>query len=252
MTVGQTFAFLAAGFGAGAVNAMAGGGTLISFPVLVATGIPARTATITSAVGLLPGYAGGSVAYRRQLAGQRRRIYVLGVFAVIGAVLGALILLVTSEAAFRVVVPHLILLSCVLLGFQPRIGRAVARRRAVNPSGLAVAGEWGGVLASSVYGTYFGAGLGALLLAVLGIFIEDDLQRLNALKGVLSLIVSVIGVTVFIVFGAVRWWAALWLAIGSWTGGAAGVRLALRMHPTLLRWAVIVLGVIVAGVMIIR
>lgn len=231
---------------------MAGGGTLISFPILVATGLPARMATITSAVGLLPGYAGGSVAYRAQLRGQRARIIRLGGFAVIGAVIGAIVLLVTSDAAFRVVVPYLILLSCLLLVVQSRIARAVTRHRAARPSALTAVGEYGGVLISSVYGTYFGAGLGVLLLAVLGIFIAEDLQRLNALKGVLSLLVSLVGVVVFVAFGTVHWFSAMWLAIGSWIGGAAGVRLALRMKPAGLRSTVAVLGSAVAIVMILR
>lgn len=252
MNLGESLAFLAAGFGAGAVNAMAGGGTLITFPVLVATGMAARTATITSAVGLLPGYAGGSVAYRRQLAGQGRRIAVLGVCSVIGATIGAIVLLVTSEAAFRVIVPYLIIVSCVLLALQPRIARAVARHRAVRSSAVTVAGEWGGITTAAVYGTYFGAGLGALFLAVLGIFIDEDLHRLNALKGVLSLIVSVVGVVVFIAFGAVEWAAAPWLAVGAWVGGAAGVRMALRLRPEVLRQAVVGLGLAVAVVMILR
>ena len=252
MDVTRALVCLLAGFAAGAVNSMAGGGTLISFPILVATGLPARTATITSAVGLLPGYAGGSVAYRAQLSNQRARIVRLGGFAVIGAVIGAVVLLVTSDAAFRVVVPYLVLLSCLLLAVQTRVARAVARHQETKATSLTAIGEYGGVLVSAIYGTYFGAGLGVLLLAILGIFIAEDLQRLNALKGVLSLLVSVVGVVVFALFGTVHWFSALWLAIGSWTGGAAGVRLALRMKPAVLRWTVTVLGVLVAVVMIVK
>src|SRR3954468_13363870 len=200
----------ASGLGAGAVNAVAGGGTMLSFPALLAgggsfrsspallaVGVPALTANITSSVGLLTGYAGGSMAYRRELDGQRGRVRALVPYAVVGGVAGALLLLVTPEDAFEAVVPFLLLLSCGLLAMQPRLAAALARQRHGSADlhwGVRAAVGGGGVS-----GSYFGAGLGVLLLAVLGMLVADELQRLNALKGVLALVVNVVGVAVFLV-----------------------------------------------------
>lgn len=252
MTAPELALILLAGFAAGAVNSMAGGGTLIFFPVLVATGMTARLATITSAVGLLPGYAGGTVAYRRELRGQGRRVLALMIFVLLGAAAGAGTLLMTSDAAFGVVVPFLILGSCVLLALQPRIAAAVVRHRAVRSSTLSTVGERAGIAAGSIYGAYFGAGMGALLLAVLGIFIDEDLQRLNALKGLISLLVSLVGTAVFVAFGAVSWSAAVALGAGAWCGGTVGVRIARRLPAVVLRRAVVTFGAVVAVVFFLR
>lgn len=270
-----------AGLLAGAVNAIAGGGTLISFPALMAAGLSPLTANMTSSVGLLAGYAGGSVGYRRELAGQADRVRSLTVVSVVGGVLGAALLLVTPSDAFQAVVPFLILLSCGLLAVQPRLARAVAARRAradpraeagadagADPRADGGADAWAdagtgtpgrlglgvqaGVLVSAVYGAYFGAGLGVLLLAVLGILLADGLQRLNALKGLLSLVVNAVGAAVFVVTGHVPLLVAAVLAVTAFCGGLLGVRVARILPAPALRAAVVVLGVVVAGVLLVR
>ena len=244
----------AAGAAAGAINAAAGGGTLIAFPALVATGIPARTANMTCSVGLLGGYVGSSVGYRRELGGQRARARSLGVSGVAGALCGAGVLIATPAASFRSIVPYLILVACGLLGVQSRVATQVARHQQRSAESLFHT-EWPtriGVFVSAVYGTYFGAGLSVLLLAVLGIFVDDDLQRLNALKGVLALVVNVIGVAVFVVAGSVSWVYAVVLAVSAFGGGSFGVVVARRLRPAVLRGGVVTFGVVVAVVLILR
>ena len=247
-----------AGLLAGAVNAVAGGGTLISFPALLAAGLPAVSANTTSSVGLLAGYVGGSVGYRRELAGQGPRIRALAVVSVLGGVLGAVLLLVTPADAFRSLVPYLVLLSCALLAAQPRLAAYVKRRRPVpdpdapeprhDISPLVLVG----VGLASVYGSYFGAGLGVLLLAVLGVLLQDGLQRLNALKGLLSLIVNLVGVLVFAFSGTVDWAFAGILAVSALAGGYFGVGIARKVPAEVLRGAVVVFGTVVAVVLLVR
>ena len=240
----------AAGLVAGAVNAVAGGGTLVSFPALLAVGLPPVTANITSSVGLVPGYLGGSVAYRRELAVQPGRVRALLPLAVVGGLAGALLLLATPESAFRAVVPYLVLTSCALLAVQPRLARALADRRAAGPDV-----PWparAAVSAGAVYGSYFGAGLGVLLLAVLGTLVPDDLQRSNALKGLLSLAVNVTGVLVFVLVGDVAWQYAGLLALTAYVGGTLGVGIARRLPAPVMRAGVITLGVVVAVVLLLQ
>lgn len=237
-----------AGLVAGAVNAVAGGGTLITFPALLLAGLPPVTANVTSSVGLVTGYAGGSLAYRRELEGQGARARDLLVVSALGAVVGAVLLLATPPSAFRAVVPYLVLLSCGLLAVQPLLARTLARHRPDADLGLALRVCVG---VGAVYGSYFGAGLGVLLLAVLGTLVADDLQRLNALKGVLSLLVNVVGVVVFLFSGRVAWQAALVLAVAAPLGATAGVSVARRLSPRVLRAAVVLLGVTVGIVLLV-
>jgi hypothetical protein len=257
-----------AGAAAGAVNAIAGGGTLVTFPALLAVGLPPISANITSSVGLLAGYAGGSVGYRRELAGQGPRVRALATAAVVGGVLGAVLLLVTPAEAFSTAVPFLVLAACALLAVQPRLARAVAARR--ERAAPALGQEHGGpvrapaapaalgpgvrvgVLVASIYGSYFGAGLGVLLLGVLGVLVADDLQRLNALKGLLSLVVNLVGVGIFVFSGRVDWPVALVVAATAWGGGLLGVRIARVLPARVLRVLVVCLGVVVAIVLLVR
>jgi uncharacterized membrane protein YfcA len=234
-----------AGLAAGAVNAAAGGGSLISFPALLAVGYPSITANVTNAVALLPGYVGGSLAYRRELAGQRPRVIALGATATAGAVVGAVLLISTSQAVFDVLVPFLILAGCALLAAQPFISRHL-RAPASGPDAHRSLPLHAGTFAATVYGGYFGAGLGIMLLAVLALSLDDDLQRLNALKGVLSLVVSVASVAYFAAFGPVEWAAAAIMAAAAFAGGNLGVALARRLRPELLRAVVVGFGVVVA------
>jgi uncharacterized protein len=227
---------------AGAVNTIAGGGTLVSFPALLLLGFPALTANVTNTIGLLPGYAGGSVGYRTELSVQRARIRFLAPISIAGAVVGAILLTRTSNHVFAAVVPWLILLACALLLLQPVVTSRISRSRPADQQHrspvLAVAQFLGGV-----YGAFFGAGLGVMLLAVLGLFIRDDLQRINALKGVLSLIINVVAAVYFAFFGPVSWLAVLVMVPMSAVGGFLGVSLARRLRPVVLRTVVVVFGV---------
>ena len=237
----------AAGFGAGAVNAIAGGGSLISFPALLAVGYPSVTANVTNSIALLPGYLGGSLAYRRELAGQGGRIRALAATTAFGAAAGAALLLLSPASVFEAIVPWLILAACLLLALQPRAAAFARRsRRARSTGALHLA-----LFVAAVYGGYFGAGLGIVLLALLGVLIRDDMQRLNALKGVLSLLVAVVSALGFALFGPVAWGAAAIIGVACLLGGIAGVRLARRLSAPLLRAVVITYGVIVAIVLLV-
>lgn len=240
MTPEQALLTAGAGLVAGAVNAAAGGGTLISFPALLAAGLSPVAANITSSVGLLAGYLGGSVAYRRELAEQRDRVRDLALPAVAGGLLGALLLLVTPEATFRALAPVLVLASCALLALQPWLA-ARLQRHPGSATAVPLLTRLGVGLAA-IYGSYFGAGLGVLLLALLGIVLADGMQRLNALKGLLSLLVNLVGVGVFLLSGQVAWLFALVLAVSAYTGATLGVGIARRLPAAVLRGAVIALG----------
>jgi uncharacterized membrane protein YfcA len=224
------------------VNSVAGGGTLLSFPALLLLGFPALTANVTNTIGLLPGYAGGSVAYRAELSVQRDRIWFLAPISIVGAVVGAILLTRTSNHVFAVIVPWLILAACALLLVQPLVTSRVHTHRSEREQHrspiLAVA-----QFLSGVYGAFFGAGLGVMMLAVLGLFIRDDLQRINALKGIMQLIINVVAAIYFAFFGPVSWVAVLVMVPTSAAGGFIGVALARRLRPPVLRGVVIAFGV---------
>jgi uncharacterized membrane protein YfcA len=239
MDAGMAALLGAAGFGAGAVNAVAGGGSLISFPALLAAGYPSIAANVTNSVALLPGYLGGSLAYRDELAEQRERIRALAPTSVLGAAAGAALLLVSPAALFEAVVPWLILAACLLLALQPRAAAIAQRHRERGDSNAAL---HAGLFVATLYGGYFGAGLGIVLLALLGVLLPDDLQRLNALKGLLSLLVAGVSAAGFALFGPIAWDAALIVGATSLLGAVAGVRVARRLPAPLLRGVVIVFG----------
>jgi len=231
-----------AAFTAGAVNAVAGGGSLISFPALIAAGYGAKAANVTSTVALWPGSVGGSIAYRSELGSQKDRIKVLGGIAVLGAVIGSILLLVSPPGIFKAIVPWLIFFACFLLLLQPRLQKWVRAHRPHTVGVKHPAELLGGQFIASIYGAYFGAGLGIVTLAILGIFLPDDLQKLNALKGLLALIVNGIAMIIFAIFGPVVWSAALLMAACSWAGGYLGVRVARKFDPRALRAVVLVAG----------
>ena len=238
-----------AGFVGGAVNAVAGGGSLLTFPALLAAGHPPLVANVTNTVGLLPGYVGGTLAYRRELAGQGARVRSLAVAAGVGAALGCAVLLATSDEVFEAVVPWLVLAACALLAAQPRLTAALRRRDGGEvrhrPLALHLL-----VLVAGVYASYFGAAVGVVLLAVLGLLVADGLQRLNALKGALSLTSSVVGAVVFVVVAPVDASDAAVLAGSSLLGGRLGGGLARRLPEAVLRGAVLAVGVTVAVVLL--
>ncbi|GIU99923.1 MAG: UPF0721 transmembrane protein [Actinomycetota bacterium] len=236
----------------GAVNALAGGGTLVTFPTLLAIGVPAVGANVTNTVALSPGYAGGTWGQRADLRGQAGRLRLLGPAAVLGGLVGGMLLLLTGEELFRELVPFLILGASALLAAQERIRAVVDRRlgeRAGDPSEL-----WAVVpaFAASVYGGYFGAGLGVILLAVLGLVLEDSLTRINALKQALSFCVNVTAAVYFLFSGEVVWSVAAVMAVGAVAGGSLGGRLAGRMPAERLRRIVVAIGLVVGVAELVR
>jgi uncharacterized membrane protein YfcA len=241
---------LAAAFVAGAINAVAGGGSLISFPALLAAGYPSKTANITNTVALWPGYVGGSVGYREELRGQGQRLLQLSIPNIAGALVGALVLLVTPESAFDVIVPFLIVFACLLMAFQDRIGayteehRAAFAERGAMPPAVFVS-----MFLLGIYGAYFGAALGIMTLAVFMVLLNDNIQRLNALKGMSSLIINALAVGVFAFSGYVEWAPAAVMAVGAITGGYLGVGVAKRLGKEWLRVVVIAYGLVVAAVL---
>lgn len=236
--------------GAGAVNALAGGGTLISFPALLAVGLPPIAANVTNAVALCPGYFGATLAQRRNLAGQGARLWVCVPAAVIGGLAGALILLETRERTFQVLVPYMILFAAVLLAVQERVRAAVVRRLA--KAHAAAAGGGGSLVAAlpvalaGVYGGFFSAGMSVIVLALLGTTLDDTLTRLNALKQAVAFSVNVAAAVFFLFSGQVVWLAAGVMAVGALIGGAIGGRIAGRMPPAVLRWTVVTVGVLLS------
>ena len=234
-----------AGAGAGAVNAIAGGGTLISFPVLVGLGVGKVAANVTNTVALCPGYFGGAVAQRAELAKVTDRIARLGVAAGLGGLTGSVLLLATGEAAFTKVVPWLILLACGLLGGQNRL-RAALRIGQRDHTVSSPVGPMIAVFLAAIYGGYFGAGLSIMLLAVLGLAFADPLPRLNALKQVLSLIINVVAAIFFATSGKVQWTLAAVMAPASLLGGLAGGKLVGHIKPSVLRAVVVTYGTVLA------
>jgi uncharacterized membrane protein YfcA len=234
-----------AGVAAGAVNAIAGGGSLISFPALLAAGLPGVTANVTNAVAVLPGYLGGTIAYRRELEGQRPRVVVLGLTTALGGVAGAALLIVSPADVFEAIVPFLILAACGLLAAQPWLSKRLKPPSAAHDAHRSPR-LYAAAFATAVYGGYFGAGLGIMLLAVLALALDDELHRLNALKGLLSFVIGAAAVAFFVAFGPVHWGAAGIMAVASFGGGQAGVVVARRLPAPLLRGLVIGFGVIVA------
>jgi uncharacterized membrane protein YfcA len=244
----STLDYLAAGgaaAAAGAVNALAGGGSLISFPTLVGLGVPAVSANVTNTVSLVPGYLGGSWTQRAELESYLSDSRLLAAVAAVGALAGSALLVSIPSHAFRVAVPFLILTACALLLFQAQL-RALVVSRQLGQRRTAVAPLAVGVFLSSLYGGFFGAGLGIMLLAVLGLFRSDPLVRLNALKQALSAVVNVVAAVFFAFSGPVVWSLVPVMAVASVVGGVAGGRLVKRVDSDILRIAVVVIGAAVA------
>lgn len=253
MSLIEFLGLAAAAFAAGAINSVAGGGSLVSFPALLAAGYPSKAANVTNTVALWPGYVGGSYGYRGELKRQRRRIIALAAPSIAGALLGSAILLKTPESAFDAIVPFLILGACALMTFQDPVARFAQAHRLTSRSDDHVPMTLQlGILVLAVYGGYFGAGLGILTLAVLSILLPDDIQHTNALKGLLSVLINLVAVLYFAAFGPVAWPAAMVMAVGSLAGGYLGVGVARRLGKRWLRISVIGYGVAVALVLLIR
>jgi uncharacterized protein len=251
----EAFAILGAGLAAGAINAVVGSGSLITFPTLLAFGFPAVVANVSNNVGMVPGNVSGAFGYRRELAGQRARLIRLGVIAGAGSVAGAAALLSLPSTAFKLIVPALILISCVLVLLQPWLSSQMTARRnklaeQTEPAapGHETTGPLlgAGIFASAVYGGYFGAAQGVLVIGLLGTFLDETMQRVNGAKNVLVGIVNGTAAVVYIMFAHVAWLAVLLIAVGSTIGGFVGARYGRRLPPLALRIFVVVIGVISA------
>jgi uncharacterized protein len=235
-------AIAAAGMAAGAINTLVGSGTLITFPVLLAFGYSPVTANVSNTIGLVPGSVAGAIGYRRELEGQRRRTLRFALASVLGGITGAVLLLVLPESAFEAIVPGFIAVALVSVVLQPRLERLVAEHRP-PPDAEGTGLPRAGVYAAGIYGGYFGAAQGILLLAILGLALPDDLQRVNALKNVLAGIVNAVAGLVFIAVADVAWGPAAVIAAGSVLGAQLAARYGRRLSPGALRVVVVAVGV---------
>lgn len=241
---------LVAGIAAGGINTLVGSGTLITFPTLLAFGVPPVTANVSNTIGLVPGSVSGAWGYRRELAGQRSRVIRLASASLIGGVLGAVLLLVLPAEAFAAIVPALIILGLALVVFGKRVSAVVARRHEAT-GGLPENGAawvWPMVLLTGVYGGYFGAAQGVLLMAVMGVGIPETLQRLNAVKNILAALVNLIAGVIFAVVAEVDWLVVALLAAGSVAGGLLAARYGRRMPDDWLRGVIVVVGSVALAV----
>ena len=244
MTPVEGVAILGAGLAAGTVNTIVGSGSLITFPTLLAFGYAPVMANVSNTVGLVPGSISGAVGYRRELVGQRDRVLSLGAAALLGGLTGGILLLALPASAFERIVPFLILLACLLIAIQPRLSRALVRRRQEGANHF-----WpllATVYLTGIYGGYFGAAQGVILIALLSVFLSDDLQRLNGLKNVLTTLVNGVAAILFIIVAPVAWQAAIVLAVGAIGGGQLGALIGRRLSPLVLRSVIIVVGTFVA------
>jgi uncharacterized membrane protein YfcA len=243
MTVLEALAIVGAGAVAGGVNAVVGSGSLITFPTLLAVGYAPVTANVSNTVGLVPGGVSGMVGYRRELQGQWRRCAILGVGTTVGAIIGGILLLQLPDAVFDAVIPVLILLAVVLMALRPS--------PKLHEGGDNTAG---GVVASffvGIYGGYFGAAQGIILISLLRLCFNENLQVLNAIKNVLAGLANLVAGILFILVAHVAWGAAALIAVGSTMGAQVGARYGRRLPEELLRRIVIVYGVIVAAILIV-
>ncbi len=249
----QYLLVMASALAAGFVNALAGGGTLISFPALIAVGLPAVAANVTNTVALVPGYLGATFAQSKDLRDQRTRLIYLVPAAVIGGLVGGILLLNTGEKLFRELVPFLILLASLLLAASDWV-RGWLNRQSKDPVTAARSAALAAlpVGLAAIYGGYFGAGLSVIVLAVLGITLNDNLTKLNALKQAISFSVNVAAAVFFVFSGKVDWLVALVMAVSALVGGMLGGRVAGRVKPSTLRWVVVVIGIAISIIYFIR
>ncbi len=253
----QALAIFAAGLAAGTINTVVGSGTLITFPVLLAFGYPAVLANVSNNLGLVPGVASGVVGYRAELVGQRARVIRLGSASLGGGLVGAVLLLVLPAGAFQAIVPALIGIALVMVVFQPWLAKWVAARQAARgvaapiteaapaDAGLQLGGPvlWVLVFLAGVYGGYFGAAQGVLLLGLMGVAFTDSLQRINAVKNVLAGLVNGIAAIVFVIATRIDWGAAGLIAAGAVIGGQLGARIGRRLPPWGMRVVIGCVGV---------
>jgi uncharacterized membrane protein YfcA len=243
MSLLHALAIFGAGIAAGTINTVVGSGTLITFPVLLGFGYAPVVANVSNTIGLVPGSAAGAIGYRRELSGQGKRTAPLALASLAGGIIGAVLLLSLPASAFKSIVPAFIAVALILILAQPRLSRALGgarneQRQTAGP--LAVLG----VFASGVYGGYFGAAQGILLLSILGLALDETLQRINALKVVLAGLVNLVAGVIFIFAAHVAWGPALLIALGSILGGVLGARQGRRLPPAALRLLIVIVGVV--------
>jgi uncharacterized membrane protein YfcA len=236
LTVLEAVAVLAAGVAAGTINTVVGSGTLITFPILLAVGYPPVTANVSNTIGLVPGSVAGAIGYREELRGQRSRALALGTCSLLGGITGAAGLLLLPDDLFEAIVPAFIAVALILIVLQPRLAKRLGER------GGAGRGTGAGVYVAGVYGGYFGAAQGILLLGILGLTLPEPLQRINALKNVLAGIVNGVAGVVFVFAAHVAWLPVVLIAAGSTAGGVLGARYGRRLPPVALRGLIIVVG----------
>ncbi|WP_198418963.1 sulfite exporter TauE/SafE family protein [Cryobacterium sp. TMT3-29-2] len=258
MTFLEGAIILIAGLAAGVINVVAGAGTLITFPILLALGVPPITANVSNTVGLIPASVAGAYGYRRELRTQWRPVATMALFSAVGGIVGGLLLLTLPEEAFAGVVPFLLLLAALLSAIQPKVAGFVRRKAPAAPAGALLTrtdtrpltlGLSLGVLAMGVYGGYFGAAQGVVLLALLGILWSTDMHRANGAKNVLAGVANIVSAVIFISSGTVDWRIALLIGIGSAAGGWLGARVGRKLSAPVLRTILVVVAVTAAGVL---
>ncbi|HWE58747.1 MAG TPA: sulfite exporter TauE/SafE family protein [Solirubrobacteraceae bacterium] len=243
MSLWHAIAIFAAGIAAGTINTVVGSGTLITFPTLLAFGYPPVTANVSNTIGLVPGSVSGAIGYRSELSGQRERVLMLGAAAVGGGVLGSILLLVLPASAFKAIVPFFIGVALLLILAQKQINRALGDRRRGVGQGVPVAAI-AGAFGCGIYGGYFGAAQGILMMSVLGLSMDDSLQRLNAVKVITTGLTNLVAGVVFVIAAHIAWDVAGLIAGGSIIGGVLGARYGRRLSPAALRALIVVVGIV--------
>jgi uncharacterized membrane protein YfcA len=239
LTAGWQLLLVAAGLGAGIMNGIAGGGTLLTFPVLLAAGYPALTANQVSTVGNWTGYIGGLAGFRAEMTGQGEHLVELSPVTVLGAIVGSVLLLTTPSHDFSNIAPWLVLAASVLFAVQPALARALGSHEQAKTRRALL---FTGTFLTAVYAGYFGAGMGVLLLAVLGSTLPDTLKRTSGLRMALSVLANGIAAVVFMIHGTLAWGAVGLLAVGNLVGGWCGARVARRLPSIWLRALVVMIG----------
>jgi len=243
VSLGEALLVLAAGLAAGTINTIVGSGTLLTFPSLLAVGLDPVTANVSNTIGLVPGSLSGAVGYRRELEGQRARLWRLAPASIAGGLLGGALLLVLPGEAFSTVVPGLIGLGCLLVAIQPWLSAQLDRDHAMRPAhGSLVVLML--IFLTGVYGGYFGAAQGVLLVAIMGLLLDSDLQRVNAAKNVLALLVNAAAAVLFVLVADPDWTAVGLIAVGATLGGQLGATVGRRLPPAALRAFVITVGIL--------
>ena len=251
MDLSHILLLIVAGLAAGSVNAIAGGGSLITFPSLIAVGLPSVDANVTNSISVFPGYVSSVVASRADLAGQANRLRAILPTCLLGTTAGCALLLLTPARAFEITVPFLVLAAAATLAFQERLRALVGHPRAMSPRRAAITLQVV-VFGGAVYGGYFGAALGVMYVAALALILDEPLNRINALKNVLSAVVGLVTLVVFAIFAPVHWGAALTLAPATLIGGYAGARIARRLPARVLRVLIVTFGTVIGLILLYR